>query len=343
MDFSAAEQALLDTVQREFPLAGRPYRELGKKLGQTENEIMAVIGDLRSRGIIRNISAIFNTGALGYRSALAALEVPEEGVPAAAKLINSHPGVSHNYLRNHRYNIWFTLALDKDKSLDDEVRYIADRCGARDHLVLYNEKQYKIRLFLKTGSGNTGDDKTGFTEPAAAGDTALDETDREAIRLIQCDLPLEREPFREISELNGGTLSPEALLETARSLKPRGVLRRYAAVLRHRKAGYRANAMTVWRPENEEHLERAAEMFKSEQNISHLYKRTVYPGKWEYPLFAMVHERDEEGLEKTISRLSLASGIDDYLALRSLEEFKKERVAYFSKSFNTWRNNGGNS
>ena len=110
-------------------------------------------------------------------------------------------------------------------------------------------------------------------------------------------------------------------------------MRRYAAVLRHRKAGYSANAMTAWKPNDSCNID----FFKESKHISHLYYRTIHPGRWEHPLFAMIHAKSDEELKSIIEELSAKSGIKDFLALSSIREFKKKRVRYFSEEFNEWK------
>ena len=95
------DRQLLNLIQTRFPLVSRPYRGLGQLLGESELEIIERVRRLRSERIIRQISAIFDTKALGYKSSLVAMRVPSERLGEAARIINEHPGVSHNYERNH--------------------------------------------------------------------------------------------------------------------------------------------------------------------------------------------------------------------------------------------------
>lgn len=110
-------------------------------------------------------------------------------------------------------------------------------------------------------------------------------------------------------------------------------MRRYAAVLRHRSAGFTANAMTAWKTGEDFN----DEAFRECGAISHLYYRTIYPGRWEHPLFAMIHAKSKDELDGIIKDLSQKSGITDYLSLESIREFKKKRVTYFSDEFNEWK------
>jgi hypothetical protein len=94
--------------------------------------------------------------------------------------------------------------------------------------------------------------------------------------------------------------------------------------------------MTAWKPAAADVIDDNFPVFAGERNISHLYLRTVYPGRWEHPLFAMIHARTEDELASIIMRLTQKSGITDYIVLHSIEEFKKKRVSYFSEQISEW-------
>ena len=103
------DRAILDIIQTDFPLVSRPYAELAKRLGSSEDEVFAHVRELRRQGVIRQLSANFWAGRLGFVSTLCAAKVPEEQVEAFVAVVNATSGVTHNYLRAHAYNIWFTL------------------------------------------------------------------------------------------------------------------------------------------------------------------------------------------------------------------------------------------
>ncbi len=352
MKFSSIEQKALNRIQRDIPLSERPFALLGKELDIPEKELIATLRGLREGGVIRNISAIFNANALGYSSALAALAVSPDDAERAAALVSGHPGVSHNYLRAHRYNIWFTLALPDDEDLDTVVALLARRAGAADYVILRTERLLKIGVHFAMGEEGDGDRSNRRRESAFApsihadapsgGSDPMKKTanltigEKEAVRLLQFDLPLEERPFRAIIEKEKGRINETMLLDIGENLKERGMIRRYAGVLRHGKAGYGSNAMTAWNPSKLDDNE-IARVFGGEKSISHLYLRQITPGKWNHPLFAMIHARSDEELDGIIARLHKESGIDDYLVLKTLREFKKERIHYFSREFEEWK------
>lgn len=105
----ATDRRLLDIIQTGFPLAPRPYAVLGDRLGIPEQEVLDRVRALKARGIIRRLGANFQSARLGFVSTLCAAKVPEAKLEAFAARVNACPGVTHNYLREHAYNIWFTL------------------------------------------------------------------------------------------------------------------------------------------------------------------------------------------------------------------------------------------
>lgn len=343
MVFSPVETKVLNRIQKDFPVVTDPLRVMAEEVSVPEHDFFSTVRDLKQRGIIRTISAIFNAGRLGFVSALVAFSVDDHDLEHAASLINEHPGVSHNYQRDHRFNLWFTLAAKSDAMLERTVTILAERSGAKDHIILRNEKLFKIGLMLNIGDDIQSDNGTlqADRRPEPGPRRPLSENEKETVRLLQKDLPIEKEPFSIIISNNNSAINLDTLMSCFRDLKRDGIVRRYSAVLRHRQAGYRANAMTAWKPSGAADMERVAKIFLDSPMISHLYMRTVHPGRWDYPLFAMIHARSDLDLGKIIEALADKSGMDDYLVLRSLREFKKERVVYYSSQFTDWERQAG--
>ncbi len=333
MDFTATENLVLQKVQKGIPCSPEPYAETAKTCGLTEDEVINTVKLLREKQVIRNISGIFDGKVLGYSMSLVAFQVRPEFIEHAAEIINSHPGVSHNYLRSHSYNIWFTIAEETPEDFAKTVEILANKCHADDHLVMRNERLLKIGVYLETGSPAESYDSSDYIPGESKGMASLSAGEVEAVRLLQRDLPAVQRPFAEIIKSAGSAMAEDKLLEYFKAFMERGIIRRYAAVLRHRNAGYTANSMTAWRTDGEYNIE----PFRQSINVSHLYFRTVYPGRWEHPLFAMVHARSHEDLAAVLAELSQRSGISDYLSLESVKEFKKKRVTYFSETFKEWK------
>jgi DNA-binding Lrp family transcriptional regulator len=342
--FTRTEERIINRIQEDIPLAVEPFRRIASELSLAEGDFMETVARLKEKRIVRNISAIFNAHRLGYHSSLVAFSVAGADVESAVTIINAHPGVSHNYLRDHRFNIWFTLAVDGATSLEDAASVLARMCRAGDHLILRTEKLYKIGFMLRMGDDAPEDEEedeaavTNGTAPAHDdGEYALSAEERDAVLLLQTDLPITPRPFDAIVAEAKSSMSAERLVAIGGELKLKRIMRRYAAVLKHYNAGYGANAMTAWKTGDGRMEDEVMPVFLSAKSISHLYRRTLHPGRWEHPLFAMIHARSDAELEGIIAALEEKSGLRDYLVLKSLREFKKKRVTYFSPAFDEWK------
>lgn len=325
------EGELLNLLQNDFPLVRRPFAEIGKRFGRSEGEILSHIEDLKRRKIIRQISAIFDTRALGYKSSLVAAKIDEDRLSEAAQIINEHPGVSHNYARNHAFNLWFTLAISPEgASLETTVARLGELAGARSIRLLPTIKLFKIGMTLDM-TGKESRTARREAPPNRAPKRPLDDLDRKAVLALQDDLPLVPEPFAAVAP---DGLGAEALLERARDLKENGYLRRFAAVLYHRKAGFKHNGMGVWKVP-EERIDEVGAVMASFRAVSHCYRRPTYPD-WPYSLFTMVHGRTKEECEEILDAVAEATGVSERAVLYSTVEFKKTRVRYFTGEEAAW-------
>lgn len=334
-EFTGIEKRILNRIQRDFKITADPLRDLALEMGIDHEKFLNTVSDLKKKGIIRDISAIFNAERLGYSSSLIAFQVKDKDVEHAASVINSLAGVSHNYLRDHKYNLWFTLAVDSSSSLEEKIEELAKKCRAKDYLILKKERLLKIGLMLNIGDReNTANPGTGNGDLRPAKSTILSGEEKQAVTILQMDLPIDKNPFKILLMRNNIDLPEKRLVEIGESLKSDGVMRRYSAVLRHHNAGYRSNAMTAWKIDEDKLEQGTIKKFSEIPGISHLYIRTVYPGKWEYPLFAMIHAKSDDELKKIIKTLERDTGISDNLVLKSVKEFKKKRVQYFPELIN---------
>ncbi|MDQ4004310.1 MAG: Lrp/AsnC family transcriptional regulator [Actinomycetota bacterium] len=330
------DKDLLTLIQREFPLEREPFEALGLTLGVAGDEVIRRIEALKRGRVIRQISAIFDTRVLGYQSSLVAAKIPPTRLNAAAKAINSHPGVSHNYERNNEFNLWYTVAVPPDSrlGLEGTVDVLHKISGAERTRILPTLKLFKIGVTLDIREGATAKKEApqyGEADRMGA-DRNISEDDRAAIRALQEDVPLTPRPF----DLWGGQvgLSYGELLERAYDLQRRKIMRRFSAVLYHRKAGFRANAMGVWNVPDER-IDEVGNAFAQYQAVSHCYQRPVYED-WPYALFSMVHGRTEEECEAVLDAMAAETGITERLSLYSTREYKKTRVRYFTPEMDAW-------
>lgn len=141
----AADKRILSLIQSGFPLAPRPYKVIGTAVGLEEAETFARVNTLREKGLIRRIGANFQAGKLGWHSTLCAAKVPEEKLDAVIALINAEPGVTHNYLRDHDYNLWFTMIGPSKEAVDRRIDDLARDAGV-GILNLPATRLYKIKV-----------------------------------------------------------------------------------------------------------------------------------------------------------------------------------------------------
>jgi DNA-binding Lrp family transcriptional regulator len=329
------DKKLLNLMQGSFPLAQRPYAEVARLAAVPEDEVLLRVDRLIRERIIRQVTPIFDTRVLGYKSMLVAAKVDPEHPHRAAKLINAHPGVSHNYLRNHDFNLWFTIAVEPDSrlGLDGTLEVLQRETGAESIRQLPTLRLFKIRMDLEMERG---------TEALAAAAEALDyrepepielsELDIAVIRALQGDLPVTPEPYRPAADELG--LPVERLLAHLESMHERRALRRVAAILFHRRAGYSANGMGVWRVPDARILELGPKM-ASFRGISHCYQRPTY-ADWPYSVFTMAHGRSKEECDAILDSIAEGTGIEERATLYSSTEFKKIRLLYFTDEYKRW-------
>ncbi len=335
----ATDAALLGVLQETVPFTERPFAELGKRCGLSEGDTLARVMALKEARVIRQISAIFDTRSLGYASSLVAAKVVPERLDDAVAVINSHPGVSHNYLRNHEFNLWYTLAVPPTSrlGLEGTVDLLHRLSGAQSTRLLPTLRLFKIGVRFDVEGDARPEDQSApaYTEANRQEAGTLTDTEIEFVRVMQRDLALVPEPFVAVAEELGLSFGEAAAMHLR--FLTTGRMRRFAAVLHHRKAGFGANAMGVWAgpSDDPEALQRLGETMAGFRAVSHCYQRPSYP-EWPYNLFTMVHGKSEEECEQTLTAIEQATGLTDRHALYSTKEFKKVRVRYFTDAEAQW-------
>ena len=320
------DKEILNEIQWTFPLTPKPYSEIARKFEISDQEMMQRLSALKNAGIIRQISAIFDTRKLGYKSALVAMAIEPEKLDYVANQVNKHPGVSHNYERNHEYNLWFTLAVPPGSDLKTEIDKFSKLPGILKTRLLPTIKLFKIGVKLEMVEGKKSDVKPS-EEKKKIVETKFVATEEEKnyIRELQKDLEIIERPFLKSAQKLG--ITEEQLLEKVKQYENIGVMRRFAAILRHREVGFTANGMIVWKVPDERIEEVGAKLGAFPQ-ISHCYQRPVYPD-WPYSVFSMVHCKSIADAEDMAKQIQKQVNVDDYKILFSSREFKKTRVEYF--------------
>jgi DNA-binding Lrp family transcriptional regulator len=329
------DRRLLNLMQGSFPLQPEPYAAVAAAAECSEQEVLTRVNRLLEERIIRQVTPIYDTRALGYSSMLVAAKVDPEHPWAAAKIINSHPGVSHNYLRNHEFNMWFTIAVERDSKLglDGTLDVLAALTGAESIRQLPTLKLFKIRMDLEMEGGTAALASPGEqTAPAPLEAIDYDERDVAVIRATQGDLPVVSEPYVQAAAELG--MSVSELLEHMAGMRERGLLRRVAAILYHRRAGFSANGMGVWEVPADQ-IETVGPRMASYRGISHCYQRPTY-ADWPYSVFTMAHGRSKEECDAVLDAIADDTQIEGRATLYSSTEFKKIRLLYFTDDFQQW-------
>jgi DNA-binding Lrp family transcriptional regulator len=329
------DKRLLNLLQGRFPLAERPFAEIGALAGVPEREVLSRVRALAADRIIRQLTPIYDTRAFGYGSMLVAAKVGPDNPWRAARVINAHPGVSHNYLRNHDFNMWFTIAVEGSSALGLEgtLAVLAAEAGAESIRQLPTLKLFKIRMDLEMeGATSALTSKVEAVAPAPEEKVAYDDFDVAVVRATQGDLPVVPEPFRAAADAVGIPVGD--LLSHMAGMQERGLLRRVAAILYHRRAGFSANGMGVWNVPAER-IEEIGPQMAAYRGISHCYQRPTYPD-WPYSIFTMAHGRSKEECDAVLDAIADEFAIADRTTLSSSTEFKKTRLLYFTDDFKRW-------
>jgi DNA-binding Lrp family transcriptional regulator len=334
------DKQLLNLMQGRFPLEPRPFARVAELAELPEAEVLERVQYLLDKRIIREITPIFDTRAFGYSSMLVAAKVDAANPHRAARFINTHPGVTHNYLRDHEFNLWFTIAVEPQSKLglDGTLDVIAAATGAESIRQLPTIKLFKIRMDLEMEAGTDALSTAGeAVEPMELEPIELSDEDIAVVRATQGPMPVVSQPYAPAAEQLGVPVT--TVLERLESLRERGGLRRVAAILFHRRAGFSANGMGVWAVPEAEILETGKRM-AAFRGISHCYQRPTY-ADWPYSVFTMAHGRSKEECDAILDTIAETTGIDERATLYSSTEFKKVRMLYFTDAFARWEEEHG--
>jgi len=331
------DRRLMNLMQSEFPLSPEPYAQLAAAARIPVAEFMERTRRLLEGRIIREITPIFDTRALGYSSMLVAAKVDAEYPHRPAKVINAHPGVSHNYLRDHEFNLWFTIATPPDSRLGlaGTLDVLQRLTGAESIRQLPTLTMFKINMNLEMEGGTDAlAAKVEAVPPRELEPQPYDDSDIEVIRAIQGPMEVTERPYDAAAAALG--LDTGAFLAHMERFVERKILRRVAAILYHRRAGFSANGMGVWRVAPEDVAEVGGRM-AAVRGISHCYQRPTY-ADWPYSVFTMAHGRSKEECDAVLQSIADEHDLhgDDRAVLYSSTEFKKVRLRYFTPDYEEW-------
>ena len=323
------DKELLNEIQWTFPLVTRPFDAIAKKFNSTPEIVKDRLIQLKEIGVLRQLSAIFDTRKLGYTSSLVAMEIEDDKLEHVASQINRHPGVSHNYERDHQFNLWFTLAVPPGADLNQELEKFNVLKGIKKVRMLPTLQLFKIGVKL-----DLVDNKKHEVAPTEEKKEIKNiefiptEEDKNFIRELQKDMDIIDEPFENAAK--NLEITENELFAKMKHYEELGVMRRFAAILRHRQVGFTANGMIVWKvPEGE--ISNVGTKLGAFPQVSHCYERPTYPD-WPYNVFSMIHCKTHDEAYEMAKTIQEQINVNDYQILFSSREFKKTRVEYFVES-----------
>jgi len=367
------DRQLLNRIQTDVPLITRPFAQLAGEFGCDESAVLDRVATLRHTGIVREISAIFDAVALGYRQALVALSVPADKLDQAGRLASEHPGVSHCYGRAGEVNLWLTLATSPRSrfGLEASAEVLARLVGATTHMVLPTIRRYKLQVrFDMEGDEPTPAQGTGSAAPqeqgacprssnthqhapvpsANSGDRHLRPggtarrdygasplpplTDAQIRAIRALQIDLPTEPEPFAPLAAAEGLDVDTMLDRGRGMLEAGYMRRYSAVLFHRAAGSKANVLVAWAADSAG-ADAAGPRAAQVAGISHCYLRPAGPG-WPYNLYTMIHGRSEQDCRLAIETILATTSLTDHVELWTTAEYKKRRVRLFGPEEGQW-------
>lgn len=352
-----SDKAILLQLQNGIDLTERPYLCIADSVGLPEETVLEKIRSMAETGIIRRISGFFDAGSLGYQSVLCGAVVPEENIELYKEFLDRYPCITHNYLRDHRINGWFTLST-KDEA--DRTRILSEIQGSglvRKIYVFKKTKMFKLKvLFDLDGkeeirsesvaadsqisvridsvkksafmTGIAGDSNlTGLCKDVGEHLQAVTPEEIRLIRELQKQFPLWERPFKVIGEKIG--LEEQDVLLMTGKLKAEKRLKRISAALSHHKVGYSINSMVVW-DVKEEDMDKLPESVLSCKNLSHCYLREK-DRDFDYNFYTMLHARTEDEYHSIMDMLKENIPHEKYAELRTVRELKKIGMKYFTE------------
>jgi len=324
---TALEQHLLDTIQDAFPLEERPYRVIADMFSAqgepvTEQQVFEAVESLRNTGVIRRVGGVYDSKKLGFISRLCAGKVPTVATGASddsaldkfAAAVNAVPAITHNYVRTHEYNVWFTVIAENEAEVQNVVDRLCAETALHDVHILSVTKKFKINTVMRGAGAPVGSRQLAVGRNNADESQAeLSLSDKARIRVASTDIPHTLTPFKDWG----------VAIEELREDLTQKRMRRFGAILRHQQAGFAHNAMVCFGLD-----ERGAILAKN-PHVSHCYERPAFEG-FPYTLYAMMHAQSAGDLDRYVKEAAASIGNPDYVVLHSERELKKTSFEFFA-------------
>jgi len=308
-------------LQQGLPVCSRPFADLAKSLNSGEKTVLQEVEELKRAGVIRRICALINYRALGRTSTLVAAHIGQDNLQAVAEAVNSLESVSHNYLRNHYYNLWFTLQAESAEQIAITLSSLSARLGAEFHSL---PVQRVFKLDVRFDAEGPEQLLLQDVEQVPKGETIeLNEDQKLILSKLQNDLNVIAKPF---DFLISRGLEAEDVLRIITELIDKGIIRRIAAVVDHRKLGFVANVLFCSEVPQDRIVGTGNRLARF-GIVSHCYERKTFED-WPYNLFAMMHSQSFGQIQRVINKFVEAEKIDSFELLPTAKELKKQSVKY---------------
>ncbi len=341
------DNRLLLKLQQGIPLVPRPFAELGKSLGLSEQHVLDSINRFFELGKARRMGGVFDARRLGYRSMLCAIDLPQEDISRLTQVLVAHPGITHCYERSwptelpenlsggplgreHVPNIWFTLAVNW-QTFEQEVKTLAAALAPYEILQLPALRRFKIDVIFDPRHRKRDEEFPGMTKAPHIESNiekfpTFTEQEKAIVRILDSNMPRVINPYEVIAEKVG--ITQDTLLTTLNNWKSCGILRRMAMIVYHHKLGFKANGMCVWKVD-ETGVNESGRILASCPEVTHCYRRPnteIFP----YDLYAMVHDQSWERVHQLFLNISEKTGLVNGRFLCSTKEYKKTSMSYFT-------------
>ncbi len=329
MAITSLDIKILDTLQQEFSVCHQPFKTLSTNLGLTEDEVLNQVLSLKEQGVIRRISALFNSSKLGMVTTLVAMKAPGDRIDSIADIINEYTGVTHHYERDNDYNLWFTLMASSKEELTRFIDEIKEKTGVNTLLNLPTLRRFKVdTTFWIPGTPLKQDtvEIINETNLEKYDDRDIDETDKKIFKELET-LSVVIHPYKLIADRL--KITEDDLFQRIFTYKKSGIIRKIRAVLDHYKIGLAENVLVVFKV-SPQSMPEIVNLLISYPQVTHCYERQTYPAQgWEYNLFAMIHGQTKQECEGIISLILEKTGLLEYKKLYTKREFKKANPRYF--------------
>lgn len=318
---NAAEFALLNDFQRDFPLCERPFGAIARELGVGEDWVVQTLARMTAEGQVSRVGPVFAPNAIGA-STLAALRVAPDRLDQVADRVSDFAQVNHNYARDHALNLWFVATARDAHDLDGVLNAIEARARSGPVVALPLLEELRIDLAFDLRRGALPGRALRAPRPAS-----LDARDWRIIAALESGLPLVGRPFAVVAARaqSSETQVLGRIVEWVES----AVIRRFGVVVRHHELGFAANAMAVW-DVPDRIASRLGRRLAHQPGVSLCYRRRRAQPDWPYNLFCMVHGRDRRAVREQIDAAAHAAGLDrfSHALLFSVKRYKQRGACY---------------